>query len=256
MMSKMEKPKGTLMRITFDETLLVSSNFSTGSFIYKMPINNAFDKFFVDNVILDKRYEVNATNNEIKFTPVGTVRTATLNVGFYTKAKLLTEIKRVMDAAASGDSKTYTVIEEVNNSILTGKISITQNSGNFTIHESTSKFLLGLPLTGNTAIASTIIGTTTMRVDGPNVCYIISRSFGALDNFSGTKNNAVAFVPLSKPDAVSNYHPNFVDFTCLGSRVLLNQVEFELFDENKQPVVLIDKVPTISISFMTYDKQV
>lgn len=250
--------------VTFDDTLLQRSTPASGIYVFDCPYKVDIHKYRVDAVFLPPtQYHVDSSNDTIVFSPIGNPLNlaATIENGYYDSVDdLLDAVDAAMTAAslaASGPDHTYTVVTVAGtNASGNGKIRITQQTSDFTIHAglSSASFLLGLGSGNITSSSSVFTGTDQIRFTGPDAISILSPTLSSNNSFSGTRNGNVITLPCLSPGQATLHRDSNASFVDLMSSQRLYNLEIELRGSHGLPHVLQSGSPVIQITFTTKSK--
>lgn len=159
-------------------------------------LNEILGLKLVKAVFSTSYYTINPYNNSILFQEdVGSVVSATITPGNYSKAQFETEVKAQLEAE-SPNTRTYTV----SISTTTGKITITGSTGTFEIKSCSALALLGFD--NATSQAVTQVGSNVVNLAGPCCIQLRSSALGSSMRFGSNiynqsqNNNVLATVPI------------------------------------------------------------
>jgi len=138
---------------------------STHDFTVKLDhrIDHALSVSIIDVIIPNSMYAINSSNNLIYFAEGGSTFTATITPGNYTRTELETEIDTQMAAVGA-----HTYSSSI--SVITGKCTISDSTGNFTLEFASNTTnsmakILGFTET-DTSSASSHVGTNVVCLMG------------------------------------------------------------------------------------------
>lgn len=210
--------------------------------------------FRVEEIVMPYTcYPVNSYNNTLVFNPnAGGNVTATITPGVYTTASFITELQTQMAAVSGGPTYVVTI------STATGKITITQNTGTFTVvrASSTAWNVLGLNQSlGTSAAALAFTSDGVINLGGTNIIIVTSREltkFGtkSISSQNNSQSDIIARIPVNVAWG-SNlvFQPYNKVFMYEGRKG--NDIDFKLYDQWYNPLDLNGSDWFINLKFHT-----
>jgi hypothetical protein len=208
------------------------SNQTSSNFTINDPQFDDVHSFRVEEIVLPVSwYPINSTNNQFIFNPnAGGNVTATITPGVYTTITFIAELQTQMNAVSGGPTYVATI------SSATGKITITQNAGTYTVDRtSSSKYILGLNSSlGTSSAAISFVSDYVINLSGTNVVVLKSRELtkygGKVYTGNQGSSSIVCRIPvLSSFGSTIEFRPYNKYLTYNGERS--SAIDIQLYDQ-------------------------